>query len=294
MELEKVKGNTYVLTGWKLQPVYLLPGGKCILLDSGMPFEREKIDGVLQKAGLTVAGILCTHAHIDHASGNAWFQEKYGAKVAMPAGEAGQCVTPLTIAAHVTEIDPALVMKDLGAMVCRVDRMIWPEEDEVELCGVRFRVLHTPGHSPDHAAYITPDNVCYVGDALLSGRDLASKLPCSLNPVVDLKTKPKLKGLGCGRYIVAHKGVYEEIDTLVDENIRMLEDRLEAVRQLMDVPMSVDQVVAKACRTFDLRGEEIPKVGFYEKNVRNYVYALYDEGKLELTVRDGVRHYKAL
>ena len=295
MELKQVKGNTYVLSGWKLQPVYVLPEGKCILLDSGMPNERENIDRTLRKAGLTVAGVLCTHAHIDHASGNAFFREKYGAPVAMPVGEAALCVTPLNVAAHVTEINPGLVLQDLSAMVCPVDRPIAPEDGEVELCGVTFRVIHTPGHSPDHAAYITPDNVCYAGDALLSGRDLEAKLPCSFHPITDLRTKPRLKGLGCDACIVAHRGVYEDMDRLVDQNLAMLEERLEAVRQLLtDEPLSVDQAVAKACRTFGLRGDEIPKVGYYEKNVRNYVYALFDQGKLELTVIDGVRHYKAL
>jgi hydroxyacylglutathione hydrolase len=292
VELTQVKGNTYVLSGWKLQPVYVLPEGRCILLDSGMPNERERIEATLKQAGLTVTGILCTHAHIDHASGNAYFREKYGAKVAMPAGEAGLCVTPLSVAAHVVEINPARVLQDLSAMVCPVDVAIAPEEDIVELCGVPFRVIHTPGHSPDHAAYVTPDGVCYVGDALLSGRDLEAKLPCSFHPMTDLKTKPRLKGLDCSAYVVAHRGIYEEIDGLVDDNLRLLNERMEAIRQLIDVPLSMDQIVARVCRAFGLHGEEIPKVGYYEKNVRNYVYALYDQGRLSMTVIDGVRHYK--
>ena len=92
--------------------------------------------------------------------------------------------------------------------------------------------------------------------------------------------------------MVAHRGIYEEIDRLVDDNLRLLNERMEAIRQLIDVPLSMDQIVARACRAFGLHGEEIPKVGYYEKNVRNYVYALYDQERLSMTVIDGVRHYK--
>lgn len=292
MELKPVKGDTWVLENWKMQPLYILPGGRCILLDSGMAAEQEAMERTLRSAGLTVAGVLCTHAHIDHAGNNAHFQRQ-GAQIALPLGEAGLSYSPLLVTAHICEINPALIERDLGSMACIPDVTIGLEADTVTLCGVPFRVIHTPGHSPDHVAYITPDNVCYVGDALLSSRDLEAKLPCSFAPRVDLETKGRLKGLGCDRYVVAHKGIYEQIDTLVDDNLALLRGRLAAVKALLDTPASVDQIIARACTAFGLRGEAIPKAGYYEKNIRNYVYALYDLGELELTFRDGVRCYRA-
>ena len=36
MKLTQVKGNTYVLEGEELIPLYILDNGKCILLDTGL------------------------------------------------------------------------------------------------------------------------------------------------------------------------------------------------------------------------------------------------------------------
>ena len=44
MELTQVKGNTYVLEGEELIPLYLLDNGKCILLDTGLLEEREDLE----------------------------------------------------------------------------------------------------------------------------------------------------------------------------------------------------------------------------------------------------------
>ena len=55
MELTQVKGNTYVLEGEELIPLYLLGGGKCILLDTGLLKEREDLEHTLLEHGLTPA-----------------------------------------------------------------------------------------------------------------------------------------------------------------------------------------------------------------------------------------------
>ncbi len=52
---------------------------------------------------------------------------------------------------------------ELSQLPCLVDHVIRPEENDTPVPGVRFRVLHTPGHAMDHVSYVTPDNVCYVG-----------------------------------------------------------------------------------------------------------------------------------
>lgn len=39
MELRQIKGDTWCLVGAELIPLVRLPGGKCVLLDSGHAFE---------------------------------------------------------------------------------------------------------------------------------------------------------------------------------------------------------------------------------------------------------------
>ena len=292
MELKQLIGSTYVLEGWENLGVYRLDEARCILLDTGMPGEGDDIVRTLAEAGLRVVGVLCTHVHIDHAGNNAYFRKKFGAKVAMSKGEAALCAVPLSVPAHVTEIDTGRVLKDLGCMVCPADVVIEPEDRQVELCGAVFRVVHTPGHSPDHVCFITPDNVCYVGDALLSGKELNAKLPCSFSPEADFACKRRLKGLGCTKYVVSHQGIYDDIDGLAEDNIALLRARLDAVKELVTAPMSMDEILAQVCAAFGLNGNSVPKAGYYEKNVRNYVYALYNEGSLCMEIQGGVRRYQ--
>ena len=60
MKLTQVKGNTWVLEGFELIPLYRLENNTCILLDTGLQEEREDMENTLREAGLTPAGILCS------------------------------------------------------------------------------------------------------------------------------------------------------------------------------------------------------------------------------------------
>ena len=91
MKLTQVKDNTWVAEGLELIPLYKLDSRRCILLDSGLLSEREELEEALLSAGLTPAGILCSHAHVDHCANNGYFQEKYHIPVALTAPEAGMC-----------------------------------------------------------------------------------------------------------------------------------------------------------------------------------------------------------
>lgn len=51
-------------------------------------------------------------------------------------------------------------------------------QKEISVCGVNFKILYTPGHSPAHICIMTPDDVFYVGDTLISYEVMkGSKLP---------------------------------------------------------------------------------------------------------------------
>ena len=83
MELTQVKGNTWVAEGMGLIPLYKLDERRCVLLDTGLGEEREELEEALRSAGLTPAGVLCSHAHVDHCGNNRYFQETYGAQIAL-------------------------------------------------------------------------------------------------------------------------------------------------------------------------------------------------------------------
>ena len=78
MDIRPIKGNTWVLEGMEWIPFYKLDERRCILLDTGLLGEREELEQALLDHGLTPAGILCSHAHVDHAGNNSYLRNYLG------------------------------------------------------------------------------------------------------------------------------------------------------------------------------------------------------------------------
>ena len=71
--------------------------------------EREELEEALRSAGLTPAGVLCSHAHVDHCGNNRYFQETYGAQIALTGPEAGMCANLLTLKCYFLTLPPDMV-----------------------------------------------------------------------------------------------------------------------------------------------------------------------------------------
>lgn len=180
MELEQVKGNTWVLKSWELIPFYKLDDSHCILLDTGLNDQREDLEGSLREAGLTPVGVICSHAHIDHMGNVAYLKQTYGTQLAMSLGEAGHQMSylGLNITNYLMSPEDVVESPPLHGTPCLADRIILPTEDRITFCGATFDIIHTPGHTVDHICTRTPDNVLYLGDAMMTGRTLHhSKFP---------------------------------------------------------------------------------------------------------------------
>ncbi len=294
MELLQARGNTWYLAGWQLIPLYRVGEDRCILLDSGLLGQREAIEGTLRAHGLTPIGILGTHAHTDHSPNHRYFQQKYRIPVALPLGEAGLCATRLNLKAYFFMLSPKQAAEegDVAQMELIADRVIGPREDSVEFCGVTFGVVHTPGHSPDHIAIRTPDDVLYLGDALLTGEEIRSaKLPYFFSHQEAMESMEKLRGEKAACYLAAHRGVYDRLDDIIDENIAVILDRTRQVLALIDHPMTMGEIQERVCRHFRLLTGSVSRACLYERNVRIYVEYLWDTRQVEAVAKLGMVYY---
>lgn len=295
MKLTQVKGNTWVIeTPEELIPLYKLDGGRCILMDSGLYSEREELDSLLQRNGLTPVGILCSHAHVDHCANNGYFQKKYGAKVALTFPEAGMCSTVLNLKCYFLMLPPGMVERESSCMIHTPDMFIPTEDCTYTFCGVDFRILHTPGHSSGHVCSITPDNVCYTADALLSEELLEAKLPYHLGHHIAERSRQKLLGLGCDAYIMAHHGICsdEEIDDLVAANDALIRRRADEILALITQPMTASEIVQAACEHFKLFSKRPARTLRFERNIRFFIEYLVDDGRLEMLFGKGTTAFQ--
>lgn len=293
MNISQIRGGTWVAEAMELIPLYILPDKGCILLDTGLREEREELERALLDNGLMPAGILCSHAHVDHCSNSGYFQEKYHIPVALTAPEAGMCSNALTLKCYFLTLSPGTVERESAFMLHTPDVLVPPRDGPFTFAGATFHIVHTPGHSAGHISTITPDNVCYTADALLSPECLNAKLPYHLSMQMALDSHEKLRGLGCDDYIMAHRGVCPagEIDGLIDRNQALIQTRMGEILSLITRPMTISQIDAAVCQLYQLFTHKPSRSLRFERNIRFFVEYLVDQGRLELCCRRGVTYY---
>ncbi|MCY6371218.1 MBL fold metallo-hydrolase [Clostridium ganghwense] len=294
MEIKKVSGNTFCIdTGMTYIPFYKINDKEIIMLDSGWAEgEREGIDELLEKNNFKVVGIVCSHAHIDHIGNNAYFKKKYNCIIAMSAYEALACSSTVNLKVCYSSQTLSDVTKHFGHMVCETDIMILDNQDSIYVCGIKFKVLHTPGHSPGHICIITPDDVAYIGDALISYEVIkGAKMPYAFILKEDLKSKKKLYDLKCSKYVVAHKGMYDDITNLITDNIDFYKNRAAAIYDLIDGAMTMEDIMKVVIKNWNINVKSIYKYAIIEKMLRSYVEYLNETGMVELIMEDGFLKY---
>ena len=293
MEIKRIKGNTWVIEANQLIPFYKLDSGRCVLLDTGLPEEQEELERTLSTAGLTPVGVLCSHAHVDHCANNRRFQEKYGAEIALTFPEAGMCSSLLTLKCYFLTLSPGTVERESSCMVHKPDRFIPPSDGPFTLGGVEFQIIQTPGHSAGHICTVTPDNVCYTADALLSAGMLESKLPYNLSQAMAMDSREKLRRLGCGFYVMAHRGVCSgaEIAPLIGANQALIHRRAEEILSLVGRPMTASQIAEAACLHYKLLTHKPSRSLRFERNVRFFIEYLVDAGRLDEVCQNGATYY---
>ncbi len=294
MDIRQIKGNTWVLEGIEWIPFYKLDAQRCILLDTGLGEEQESLEQALVNQGLTPAGILCSHAHVDHGGSNRYFQEKYHTPVALTAKEAGMCAGLLNLKCYFLLLPPGMVERESSNLIHTPDVIIPDVDGTFSFCGAEFQIIQTPGHSAGHISVVTPDNVCYVGDALLSRETLDAKLPYCLSHKLGMESREKLRGVNADVFLMAHRGMCrgEEFHQLVDDNQALAQRRAWEIFSLITQPMTVSQITQQVCLHFLLLSHKPARALRFERNIRFFVEFLVDRGDLSMELIQGVVHYR--
>ena len=139
--------------------------GEAIAIDPGD--QHDDILAMARDMGVTIKAIANSHAHVDHILGVRGVQAATGAKFYMHHGE-----TP--IAAQAAR---SALMFTGQAVDPPPDPDYFPNEgDDIEVEGVRLRVIHTPGHTPGSLSYYT-EGMLFSGDTLFQGSIGRTDLP---------------------------------------------------------------------------------------------------------------------
>ncbi len=130
----------------------------CVVIDTGL--SPEPLGDFLEERALEPAAVIFTHGHADHIAGLNMLRQRWNGIVAIiHAADAAMLTNPMcnlsVIAGTPFSSEPADVV---------IER-----EGPVEYAGLRFDILHTPGHTPGGICLYCPaEGVVFSGDALFA------------------------------------------------------------------------------------------------------------------------------
>lgn len=276
-ELNHIKGNTYYFDSYAKVGIFINRKDQVVLIDSGDHKRTVRtFNKLLEEKNLKPDVIICTHCHVDHISGNRFFQEKYGTKIL--------CSDKERMFIKYTDIEPDIMYNGYS-----VNKKLNPnyqgEPSDPEVFSETnipegIEIIPMPGHAWQMVGVKTVDNVIFIADSIMSAETWEDHRLPFFNHINDsIETLEMLKTLEADMFVASHAEPVADITELADLNIRMIKERKQLLFELCD-ENSADELFVLYMKELgiDVQGARYQS---YYTMLRHYLQALIEDKLIE-------------
>jgi glyoxylase-like metal-dependent hydrolase (beta-lactamase superfamily II) len=159
----------------------------------------------IEQSNVKVEKILLTHGHIDHAGGAEELRETLGVQIEGPHTD------DLFLLNDLPKSGEKYGMLDSRSVV--PDRWL-KDGDEVTVAGLKFSILHAPGHSPGSVIFFNDENrFALMGDVMFQGSVGRTDFPYGSQETLLKSIKEKVLLLGDDVVFLPGHGPASQIGT---------------------------------------------------------------------------------
>jgi hydroxyacylglutathione hydrolase len=146
------ENNSYIVRTTERTP-------DCVIIDTGLT--AEPLIAFLKRKNLNPQVLILTHGHADHIAGIAPLRKNFGKiKVCIHKADShmlGDAVSNFSLLAGVK-------------ITTAPADIIFDKEEQIEYTGIKFQLIHTPGHTPGGIClYNKDEKILFCGDTLFAG-----------------------------------------------------------------------------------------------------------------------------
>ena len=183
---------------------------RSILVDTGITFDRGRIEHSLARKGIVPEAVVLTHTHFDHAGNAAWLAREYGAEVVVQLAESEALASGETpIPEGTYPITRGIV--ELGRKIapafryepCRADH-VFSDTFDLNRFGINGYIIHTPGHSPGGATLVIDGIIAIAGDSIIGTAPGRPFPPFADDVDMLLRSWRKIIDTGCETFLPGH------------------------------------------------------------------------------------------
>ena len=217
---------------------YLIPSSTGhILVDCGPGATIQKLYAGISRLGFEttdVKHLLLTHIHLDHAGAAGQLARELGLMVYVHKHGSSHLLRPERLIESATRIYGTMMDVLWGTFepVPENQLIILEGGETLNISGLEFQALYTPGHAIHHLAYFVNESVFSgdVGGVRLQGANhvVAPTPPPDIDFEVWHSSIQTLRKLEAKRILVSHYGEFSDVPSHLDA----LENNLNALEQL--------------------------------------------------------------